>query len=360
MDSTVAAATLLNMGFTVEGLHIFNGFANGSEDRARRAADQLGIPLHVADLTEVFNAEIVQYLIREYLEARTPNPCIVCNRKIKFRTLLQYADRLGCDYVATGHYARVVQEMDTGQYALLRGVDDAKDQSYFLFLLGQEELSRILFPLGDSTKEQVRAVALSMGLEVVREKESQEICFIPDDDYKSFIEEHKGPLSSIPGDIVDRSSRILGSHNGIHAFTIGQRKGLHIAAPRPYYVLAIDREKHQIVVGHEEEQGFAGLVVHSVSWIAGRRHSGDSMEALTQIRYRHRGVASVIRPLSSMEKIFPASARIADQEKENTEDRLLVCFKEPQRSVAPGQAAVFYKDDRVIGGGWIERGIPVS
>jgi len=360
VDSTVAAATLLKKGFVVEGLHIFNGFANGSEDRARRAADQLGIPLHVADLTEIFNKEIVQYLIREYLDARTPHPCIVCNRKIKFRTLLQYADRLGCDYVATGHYARVVQDGDTGRYALLRGVDNAKDQSYFLYLLGQKELSRIIFPLGDSTKEQVRAVARSMGLEVVREKESQEICFIPNDDYKSFIEEHKGPISSIPGDIVDQSGRVLGSHNGIHAFTIGQRKGLHIAAPRPYYVLAIDREKDRIVVGHEEEQGFAGLIVHSVSWIEGRRHSGYALEALTQIRYRHRGVCSVLRPLSALEKIFPTSARIADQEKENAEDRLLVCFQEPQRAVAPGQAAVFYHENRVIGGGWIERGIPLD
>ncbi|OPY17547.1 MAG: tRNA-specific 2-thiouridylase MnmA [Syntrophus sp. PtaB.Bin075] len=342
----------------MEGLHIFNGFSGSSEARARHAAHQLGIPLHVADVTETFDEEIVQYLTREYLVARTPNPCVVCNRKIKFKTLLYYADRLACHFVATGHYARVFHNRQTGRYALLRGLDQAKDQSYFLFLLGQEQLSRILFPLGELTKKEVRSVALTMGVEAVREKESQEICFIPDDDYKTFIERHMGSSPAIPGDIVDRSGRLLGSHNGIHSFTIGQRKGLRIAAPRPYYVLAIDREKNRVVVGNEEEQGFSGLIVSGVSWIDGESPREEVFETLVRIRYRHRGVSSVVCPLSAGDEICPATGRPADHEEAG--DKLIIRFQEPQRAVAPGQAAVFYSDDRVIGGGWIEQGIPLD
>lgn len=354
----MAAAALLNRGFEVEGLYICNGYSGGSEVRARRAADQLGISLHVADLTEIFDKEIVQYFTQEYLAARTPNPCIVCNRKIKFRTLLSYADRLGCDCVATGHYARILRNRDTGRYSLLRGFDAAKDQSYFLFLLGQEELSRTHFPLGDLTKEQVRAIALDMGMDAAQERESQEICFIPDDDYKAFIARYTDTANPISGDIVDRRGRILGRHNGIHSFTVGQRKGLHIAAPRPYYVLAIDREKNQIVVGYEEEQGFAGLIVSDASWVESDHPREEPFETLVRIRYRHRGVPSVVEPLSAREDLFPKGGGAADSEE--AQGRLLVRFQEPQKAVAPGQAAVFYQDDRVIGGGWIEQGIPLD
>jgi tRNA-uridine 2-sulfurtransferase len=344
VDSTVAAATLLAAGYRVEGFHILNGFPGRGEAGAERAAARLGIPLHKADCSAAFRTEVVEYLIGSYLAGRTPNPCAVCNRRIKFRSLLKKADELGFDFIATGHYARI--EPADGSLRLLKGVDAVKDQSYFLFLLEPDALPRILFPNGWRTKVEIRREAEAKGLIHAQAEESQELCFIPGNDYRRFIEEQASPPLPPPGNIVDRQGRIVGRHEGLHAYTIGQRKRLGIASERPYYILTLDQERNEIVVGREEEQGAAGLIAVDLHWL--EEPPGDSpvIEAVTKIRYRHAGAESrVILLEPDTEADGPAAGR-----------RCRVEFTTPQRAVTPGQAVVFYRGERLLGGGWIERG----
>lgn len=329
VDSAVAAAILQERRHHVEGLYLHNGFPVGSEKNAKAVADRLGFPLHVMDVTESFRKNIVDYFAGEYLAGKTPNPCIVCNKRIKFRYLLEEAHTRDLDCIATGHYARV--EENKGGLRLLKGIDTTKDQSYFLFQLGQEELAHLILPNGDRTKDEILRIAQDLALPP--RKESQEICFIPNDNYRTFLESYPAILPS-PGNIVDRQGNIVGRHRGTHTVTIGQRKGLNIASPRPYYVLEIDTERNEVIVGRDEDQFSHGLTAHSCSWVSGAPPGGKSFHARVYIRYRHRGVDSEITPLSH--------------------GRVRVSFTTHQKAVAPGQAAVFFQNDILLGGGWIE------
>lgn len=343
VDSAVAAAALLEKGYRVGGLYIRNGFPVRGEEDAEAVASRLDIPLYKLDVSGEFRREVVDYFVSEYLAGRTPNPCCVCNKRIKFRHLLAEAGKLGFDLIATGHYARESYDVDTRRYTLCRGADAVKDQSYFLFMLGQQELGRILFPNGDKTKKEVRAKAQALGLSDRPFRDSQEICFIPDDNYKRFIRQERPDLRAAPGNFVDRHGKILGGHRGIHSYTVGQRRGLNVASTAPYYVLEIDTEKNEVVLGREDEQTSDGLVAAAVSWVSGDSIPDEGLEATTKIRYRHSGVESKILPLPG-----PAGA----------DDRgVIVRFSSPQKAVTPGQAAVFYRENCVLGGGWIVRGV---
>lgn len=339
IDSAVAAAILMEQGFHTEGLYIRNGFPTRAEVEAQRVAEELDMPLHMIDLTSQFNNDIVEYFASEYAAGRTPNPCIVCNKKIKFRYLLEEIEKRGIDYLATGHYARIEDRGQDKGFRLLRGIDTNKDQSYFLFELGQDALAKTIFPNGGKTKDWVRKTARGLNLGAFSERESQEICFIPDNNYRRFIEDFLVPSPFEPGNIVDKNGAIVGRHRGIHTVTIGQRKGLNIASERPYYVTEIDGTSNRVVVGRDEDQFFAGLIAERVSWSSPSPLREKSLSARTQIRYRHRGVDSVITHISKKK------------------DSVLVLFDTPQKAVAPGQAAVFYQDDAVVGGGWISQGV---
>ncbi len=328
VDSAVAAVILKERGYRVEGLYLRNGFPLVSEQNAAAIADRLGFPFHVLDISNPFRKDIVDYFAKEYLAGRTPNPCIVCNKKVKFRYLINEADRLGLDYIATGHYARV--EMGKEGFRLLKGVDGTKDQTYFLFQLGQEELGRLIFPNGDRTKAQIRKIGKHLA--IPSGKESQEICFIPDDNYRGFLESYPVTLPP-PGNIVDTAGAVVGRHQGTHTVTIGQRKGLNIASSRPYYVLEINRGRNEVIVGRDEDQLSHGLMAANCSWISGTV-SDRSFNARAYIRYRHRGVEAEITPL--------------------TGERVQVRFETPQKAIAPGQAVVFFEGDSLLGGGWIE------
>jgi len=354
LDSSMAAAFLKEEGYEVIGLtmHLWDQTQDGRgnfgrccspEDirDARRVADQIGIPHYVVNLRKAFEGEVVDYFVQEYLKGRTPNPCVRCNDRIKFGLLLRKAEELKAKALATGHYARIEwdrseKEKKSRRHLLLRGSDRNKDQSYFLFSLTQEQMGKILFPLGEKSKTEVRQQALRRGLRVAQKSESQEICFVPDDDYRRFVETRKGREISKPGEIVNRQGKVLGFHRGLYSYTIGQRRGLGIAAPHPYYVLELDTEGNRVVAGRKEELGANGLVAAGVNWISFPQLEGE-VEALVQIRYRHRGVQAVLSPLEG--------------------GKVRVEFRTPQRSVTPGQAAVFYQNEEVLGGGWIEKAL---
>ncbi len=337
VDSSVAASILTEKGYYVEGLHIMNGFPNRSERDAQLAAAKLKIPLRKIDLTVEFKREVVDYFTSEYMAGRTPNPCIKCNREIKFKYLLKKAGEWNFDYVATGHYARIKHDVSKNRFSLFKGVDRNKDQSYFLFFFGQEELSKILFPNGDKTKEKIKRIASQIGLDSLKIKESQEICFIPDNNYRNFIMENVEAAYSSPGNIIDRKGNVLGRHPGIHSFTIGQRRGLNISSTRPYYVLEINKEKNEIIVSRDDALDFRGLTVKDVCWVWPDYPGREEIEVTVQIRYRHKGAISRITPNRSDKKAY-------------------VKFIKPEKAVAPGQAAVFYDGEQLLGGGWIEDG----
>ena len=347
VDSSTAAALLQEEGYEVVGLtmHLWDPTADGRgtfgrccapEDiqDARRVCDQIGIPHYVINLRAAFEKEVVDYFVAEYLQGLTPNPCILCNDRIKFHYLLRKAEELEAQALATGHYARIQWDPQLSTYRLRRGLDRHKDQSYFLFSLTQEQLRKILFPLGDRSKTDVRKKASSLGLRVATKSESQEICFIPDDDYRNFVESYKGRSLTKPGEIVNRQGKAIGVHRGIYAYTIGQRRGLGIAAPHPHYVLGFDLEKNHVIVGRNEELFSGGFIAKRVNWIS-LPQPGEKMEATVQIRYRHPGTPAVLSLLG--------------------EGRVGIDLHPPQRAVTPGQAAVFYRGDEVLGGGWIEK-----
>ena len=354
VDSSTAAALLKEEGYEVIGLtmHLWDPAQDGKGSfgrccsfddigDARRVADQLGIPHYVINLKRPFEDKVVDNFVQEYLRGRTPNPCIHCNDQIKFGFLLHKAEELGAKALATGHYARIAQGPSADgsgemRHLLLRGKDRTKDQSYFLFLLTQKQMERVLFPLGDKSKTEVRQVAAKLGLRVAQKEESQEVCFVPNNDYRRFLEDRKGKEISKPGEIVNRQGEVLGYHPGVYSYTIGQRRGLGISAPHPYYVLALDCRQNRVIAGKKEELLVHGLIAGGINWISLPSLEGER-EALVQIRYRHPGVAAVL------------SAR-ADK-------KVRVQFKIPQKSVTPGQAAVFYRGDEVLGGGWIEKAL---
>ncbi|MBN1829994.1 MAG: tRNA 2-thiouridine(34) synthase MnmA [Deltaproteobacteria bacterium] len=344
VDSAMAAVNLKDQGFHVEGLYINNGCLSTGRAAAENVAERVGIPFHMVDGAVVFKREIVDYFVGEYRDGRTPNPCIVCNKRFKFRTLIEEANRRGIELIATGHYARV--RFENGFYRLCRGTDPKKDQSYFLSQLGQEELSRMILPNAVIAKHELKKQAAALGFPALTTKESQEVCFIPDNDYRTFLENSEGALPSIPGNIIDTTGKIVGRHRGIHSITIGQRRGLNIASERPYYVVAIDSAENKVIVGRDEEQFFTGLVARDVSWVSEERNEGDSFRASTQIRYRNGGADSTVI----------LTKQQAGEGQVGTGLSATVQFDTPQKAVAPGQAAVFYDGDAVIGGGWIERG----
>jgi tRNA-specific 2-thiouridylase len=349
VDSSVTAALLKDQGYEVIGISMqvwdYSTFTAPDGEKfdtccslddihdARRVAEQLGIPFYVVNFEEEFQRLVIGDFVAEYFRGRTPNPCVRCNQRIKFELLLQKSRDLAADYLATGHYARVERD-DNGRFHLRAGEDAGKDQSYFLFTLTQEQLAKTLFPLGGMTKPEVRRLAARYGLRVAEKGESQEICFVPDNDYVRFLEEARG-AGELDGDIVDSRGNVLGRHRGTYRYTVGQRKGLGVAHPHPLYVLGVDTEKRQVVVGSREELASPGLVATDLNWIISPPET--PLDATCKIRYRHRPVPCTVIPLPG--------------------NRAEVRFLAAEKSVTPGQAVVFYLDDEVLGGGWIEKAI---
>ncbi len=345
VDSSVVAYLLKKEGYEVIGATMklwedANPTCNSliAIQRAKKVAKELGIPHHIFDFKETFDKNIIQYFISEYLKGRTPNPCVICNREIKFEELLKKAKEMDIDYVATGHYARIVKpSRKTGnRYLLRKGKDKNKDQSYFLYRLTQEQLSKTLFPLGNLTKKKVRKIAKKIGLSIAEERDSQEVCFIPDNDYKKFIEKN---IRTTPreGNIVDSKGEILGKHFGIHKYTIGQRRGIKTISNDPLYVIGIDKEKNEIIVGPEESLYTSKLTAKDTNWIIPDLVKED-IPLKAKIRYKAEEVA----------------CEIINTEKNNKE-KITLIFKEMQRAISPGQSVVLYKKDLVVGGGIITK-----
>ncbi len=338
VDSSVAAALLVEQGFDVEGvsLRMWEGEKGPrvcSDHRgAAEIASSLGIRHTLLDLRSQFAERVVQPFALDYAQGRTPNPCVACNRDFKLGTLLDWARAKGADYVATGHYAKIVRDDESGRHLLFRGADHRKDQSYFLFALSRDQLANTLFPLGEMNKIEVRARARERGLAVAERAESQDICF---GDYRAIVKAYAGEEALGSGEIVDRSGKVLGYHNGIHEVTVGQRRGLGIAASEPLYVVTIEEDSKRVVVGKREELGCEGLIAANLNWL--EPMADEAIDAEVQIRYRAPALPCVIRP---------------DQQ-----GGCAVDFKGMFPVVTPGQAAVFYRGDQVLGGGWIERAV---
>jgi tRNA-specific 2-thiouridylase len=344
VDSSVAAALLAEAGHDVIGLSMQlydqrdgeSGYGSccSLDDLhdAGRVARRLNIPHYIVNFERQFQRAVVGNFVDEYIAGRTPIPCSHCNSDVKFATLLARSQSFGAEVVATGHYARIGIDPETGRQVLRRGRDAAKDQSYFLFSLTQEQLSHASFPVGDLSKDFVRELARGLGLSVADKPDSQEICFVPDGDYAAFIERKTGS-NDTGGVIVNQAGEVLGRHAGVHRFTVGQRKGLGIAAPEPLYVLQLRPSQKTVVVGPRPELERTTLTASNVNWIAGVPPDG-SIRVSAQIRHRHQ----------------PAPARIQAV----GGDRAMVEFDVPVLAITPGQAVVFYRDDVVLGGGWID------
>jgi tRNA-specific 2-thiouridylase len=345
VDSSTSAAILLEQGYDVIGVtlklwkqdcfspgeDLFKCCGAKAADDVRAVCDHLGIPFHLIDEAEEFQKKVVSYFAAEYKAGRTPNPCILCNEHLKFGTLLRHADQLGAQYVATGHYARV--EHVNGRTLLKRGRDPRKDQSYFLFSLRQNQLSRALFPVGDQTKSDTRTAARQRELKTAEKKESMEICFVPDKDYGKFLQQ-AGLAQKHRGEIVDLHGRVLGHHDGIEFYTIGQRKGLGITTARPVYVIELDAANNRVVVGDDSALDRDEFIVNRCNWIP-FDHLTEPIEVTAKIRYNHPGTPATVTPSGD------GSAKVK--------------LHTAQRAITPGQAAVFYQDDLVVGGGWIAR-----
>ena len=348
VDSSVAAFLLKEQGYEVIGVTMQiwqeeddqtveeNGGCCGlsAVEDARRVAGTLGIPYYVMNFRREFKEHVIDYFVQEYRNGRTPNPCIACNRFVKWEALLDRSLKIGADYIATGHYARV-EQLSNGRFAIRNSVTAAKDQTYALYNLTQEQLSRTLMPVGDHTKEEIREIAERIGLPVAQKKDSMEICFIPDHDYAAFIEK---TAKWVPpaGNFVDQDGTILGRHRGITHYTVGQRKGLNLSMGRPVFVTKIRPETNEVVIGDERQVFSDSLVCSNVKIdirMAVDGLHGEEMEAVVKIRYSHKGAPCRLRELP--------------------DGRVECRFETPQRAVTPGQAAVFYQEDHVVGGGTI-------
>ncbi|HUQ89201.1 MAG TPA: tRNA 2-thiouridine(34) synthase MnmA [Vicinamibacterales bacterium] len=347
VDSSVAAALLAEQGHDVIGVSMQlydNSQTTESGQRAfgtcctiddlydaRRVAATIGIPHYIVNFESQFGEHVIANFVREYVHGRTPIPCSHCNSDLKFAELLDRAKAYDAEQLATGHYARIERDAG-GLYHLYRGADNSKDQTYFLFSLTQEQLSRAAFPVGHLDKQTVRAHAERLKLHVTQKPDSQEICFVPDGDYASFVERN-APEAARPGTVVGSDGRVLGTHAGVHRFTIGQRKGLGLSSSEPLYVLEIKPACAQVVVGSRDALGRTELTASGVNWIGGKAPE-DWLQVHAQIRHRHAA----------------ASAQVRSTEKE----RIELVFDAPQTAITPGQAVVFYEGDEVLGGGWID------
>ena len=342
VDSSVSAALLQEQGYDVTGvsLQLYDPVPKEAGCRmktccslddvldAGRVAKKLGIPFEVIDMRAEFKEQVIDYFIAEYAAGRTPNPCIRCNELIKFDLLLKKAREMGAALLATGHYARISED-EQGRKWLLTGLDPKKDQSYFLFTLTQEQLQQVLFPVGMLEKAAVRKIAADYALPVAQKHESQEICFIPDNDYVKFLESHG--VAQQPGEIVTGDGTVIGRHSGLHRYTVGQRKGLGIAWKNPLHVRTIDTDTNRVVVGERNELERSALTAGRATWSS--PPAASEFRAACRIRYRHK----------------PAPCRVVIL----ADDRFEVSFDTPQTSVTPGQAAVLYDGEKVLGGGWI-------
>jgi tRNA-specific 2-thiouridylase len=339
VDSSAAAVLLLEKGYHVCGITMehWPGELPGSStvDEARKVAGNLGIPHYTCDLQNAFQKNVVDYFCSEYFAGRTPNPCVVCNKTVKFGALFDFARKLGADYLATGHYARVAYDEHRRRWVLKKGLDDKKDQSYVLYTLSQEILPYLVFPLGDYRKEEIRQIAARAGLTVADKKDSQEICFIPDNDYRRFLVKN-ALRSTEPGIIYDMDGNPVGEHQGVAFYTIGQRHGLGLALGYPAYVVEIDPVRNALVVGKARDLLASGLTARDVNLIA-IQSLLEPLRAQVKIRYNASPVDAVISP--------------------GENGGVIVRFSRPQKAVTPGQAVVFYQDDLVLGGGFIDRRI---
>jgi len=356
VDSSAAAAILKEQGHELVGftMQLWNQNRGISVDEngeslpsrccslddvydARRVAEELGFPFYVLNLEREFERDVVQPFVTSYLNGETPIPCVACNSRLKFASLDRLALSLGCEKVATGHYARVEFNAAANRYRLLRGLDPQKDQSYFLWELTQDQLSRSMFPLGEMSKPAAREAARRNELAVAEKSESQEICFVPDGDYAGFIDRYlaaEDQIGRLPGtgEIVSTSGEVVGKHDGIHHYTIGQRRGIGISSAQPLYVTGIDSAENRIVVGNQDELLRDEFTAAGVNWIT-LDNPTDPVHAEVRVRYRHTAESATITPLPDA--------------------RVQVKFDEPQRAITPGQATVFYRGDEVVGGGWI-------
>lgn len=342
VDSSAAAALLKEQGYDVVGMMLRLWSEPGREDsnrcctpdsmaQARRVAAILDIPFYVVDAKDVFRETVVEYFLAGYARGGTPNPCLVCNRQIRWTFLLDHALALGAEYMATGHYARV-RKAEKGNIELLRAVDRGKDQSYVLHVLTQDKLQRALFPVGEYAKPEIRAIAEKHGLPTASRKDSQDLCFLAGDDYRNFIKRNAAEMLE-PGAIVTRDGKVLGAHNGLANYTIGQRKRLGIASPVPLYVITKDATRNALIVGTQNELGAAELTARGVNWISGETPR-DSFRAEVKIRYTAKEVPAWVRPMDG--------------------GQVKVAFDAPVRDATKGQAAVFYEGEKMLGGGIIQ------
>lgn len=331
VDSAVCALLLKEQGYDCLGVHMKLFPSNREGEEAARVCKALAIPFEEADFTQTFRREVVEDFIRVYEGGGTPNPCVTCNRKLKFGALLDYGLARGCDHIATGHYARIAHSGQTGRYELKKALHLEKDQSYVLSRLTQDQLSRVLLPIGKLDKARVRAIAEQNGLSSAHRKDSQDICFIPDGDYLAFLERERGE-SYPPGDFVDLEGKPIGRHRGAAGYTIGQRKGLGLPMGERVYVCGKDMEKNTVTVGPESALYAQGLIAGDMNWIAVEDLTGP-LRVEVKTRYRQAEQTATVSPL--------------------TDGRVRVDFDEPQRAVSPGQAVVLYQGDTVVGGGTI-------
>ena len=344
VDSSVAAYLLKQQGYDVVGvtMQIWQDESHeeiekkggccglSAVDDARRVAAMLDIPYYVMNFKSEFKRDVIDYFVREYLAGRTPNPCSACNRYVKWESLLTRSIQIGADYIATGHYARIC-ELPNGRYAIRNSVTAKKDQTYALYNLTQEQLKRTLMPIGDYTKEQVRKIAEDIGLMVAGKPDSMEICFVPDNDYASFIEKETG-VTSVPGDFVDVDGNVIGKHKGVIHYTVGQRKGLGIALGKPAFVVAIRPEQNQVVIGEDRDVYTERLYANNLNFMSVDNIT-ESVHVKAKIRYSHEWAYCTVRKIDS--------------------DTIECIFDQPVRAVTPGQAVVLYDGEYVLGGGTI-------
>lgn len=332
VDSSVALHLLQEQGYECIGVTM-KVWEGADTDDAKLLAEKFGIPYYVVDFKEQFKNKVQDYFVNEYLAGRTPNPCTVCNRYVKFEALISVADEVGADFVATGHYARIAK-LENGRYTLMKTPTAIKEQTYALFRLSQEQLARTLMPVGEYTKDEIRNIARSMGHSVADKPDSQEICFIPDNDYAGFIGRHTGK-ESISGNFVDVNGKILGQHNGIIHYTVGQRKGLNLSLGHPAFVVALRPETNEVVIGTNEDVFSDTLYAGDINYMGLEKIPEGGITATGKIRYAHAGAVcrATVQP----------------------DGRMKVVFDEPQRAITPGQAIVLYDNDKVLLGGTILR-----